>query len=165
MLVSDAKDITEIRYNKIENKNTLDIYELLKYGNFIHTASVVFKKELVRDLPNEFIYSTVGDYFLYIIITYKGGLIHKLDDRMAVYRRGVGIYSSLDSITMNFSILTYMTCILSFLDDQRMKQIFFKRTLTHINNLKFNYFGDITRAPFLYKSKRKLIKIWKKIFS
>ena len=138
--------IIDKEWKKLKNgylrylKNKYDFKSNPKVINFIHTPSIVFKKELVSDLPDEFIYSTVGDYFLYIIITYQGELIHKLDDRMAVYRRGVGIYSSLDSVNMNFSILTYMTCILSFLDDKKMKQVFLKRTLKHINRLKFNYF-------------------------
>jgi glycosyltransferase involved in cell wall biosynthesis len=76
--------------------DSTDIYELAQ-GNYIHTPSVMFRKNedvfkilaALGDLP-------AGDYVLHMLNA-QYGKIKKLPEMMAVYRAGVGIWSSKDS--------------------------------------------------------------------
>lgn len=121
--------ITEDRYDSI-NEEPITTKHLLEAGNFIHTPSVVFRNVL-REFPFEFLHSPVGDYFLYIMLS-QHGYIKRLDDVMAVYRRGVGIYSSLNSTTMQKQVLIYQACILSYLDKEEFKKIMLAKQIALI---------------------------------
>lgn len=120
-------DITEKRYNQIE-KYPANIIDLLTIGNFIHTPSVVFRN-IIKEYPQEYMFSPVGDYFLYVILA-QNGYIKRLDDVMAVYRKGVGGFSSLSNMEMTKKILIYQACILSYLQDKSLKKILLDK---HIN--------------------------------
>ena len=65
---------------------------LARLGNYIHTPSVVFRNVL-KELPNEFSISPIGDYFMYMLLSEHGKLKY-LEEEMAVYREGVGIWSA-----------------------------------------------------------------------
>lgn len=69
-----------------------DIETLARLGNYIHTPSVVFRN-IITIFPPEFKESPLGDYFLYMLLGEQGKL-KKLDDIMAVYRHGVGVWST-----------------------------------------------------------------------
>lgn len=83
-LVDDL--ITEVPAN-YELQETLALK-----GNYIHTPSVVFRN-VIKDFPPEFSLSPIGDYFLYMILT-SHGKIKMINDNMAVYRQGVGVWSN-----------------------------------------------------------------------
>jgi glycosyltransferase involved in cell wall biosynthesis len=70
-----------------------DIYDLAK-GNFMHTPSVVYRKneQAYKDFA-EFGKMPVGDYPLHMLNA-RYGKIKKFSDVMAVYRVGVGVWSS-----------------------------------------------------------------------
>jgi len=87
------------KYIKISKGNQVD---LSLYGNFIHTPSVVFKKNF-RHIPKYFKDLEVGDFFLYLFICDKGKFSRQ-DFKGAVYRYGVGTFTSesLDSIRSKF---------------------------------------------------------------
>ena len=142
--LKENKGVTFKRYNEIESF-PIGINTLLEKGNFIHTPSVVFRNNGLNKLPYEFSKSYVGDYFLYVYLLKNGGFIKKLDDVMAVYRMGSGIYSSLDSLEYQKNILIYQSCILSFLDNEHQKKIILSKQLNVINshfsslNKKNNY--------------------------
>lgn len=132
-IIKDADDITIKRYDAIENF-PVQLSDLLEQGNFIHTPSVVFRNQIIN-IPFEFEFSPVGDYFLYIILANQG-FIKRLDDTMAVYRDGVGIYSILDDLSYKKNMLIYQSCILSYLNDndKDQKGILLKRQIELINN-------------------------------
>lgn len=65
---------------------------LARLGNYIHTPSVVFRN-VIQEFPPEFSLSPIGDYFLYMMLT-EYGKIKYLEEEMAVYREGVGIWSA-----------------------------------------------------------------------
>jgi glycosyltransferase involved in cell wall biosynthesis len=123
-------DITEQRYNNIITF-PVNLNNLLTLGNFIHTPSVVFRN-IIKEYPWEYLLSPVGDYFLYIILA-KNGYIKRLEDVMAVYRKGVGVLSSLNNSEMTNKILIYQSCILSYLEEKHQKQILLDK---HINLIK-----------------------------
>lgn len=66
--------------------------EQLAKGNFIHTPSIVFRN-VITAFPPWFIYSPVGDYVIWMLLAEKGK-IHYLPEKMAIYRRGVGCWTS-----------------------------------------------------------------------
>lgn len=72
-----------------ENYETIDT--LARLGNYIHTPSVVFRN-IIKSFPPEFKQSPIGDYFLYMMLA-KHGKLKYLEEKMAVYRDGVGIWS------------------------------------------------------------------------
>lgn len=126
------EDVTERRFNKIKN-SPIGAIDLIQHGNFIHTPSVMFKNGNL-DLPFEFAYSTVGDYFLHVINAQKG-YIKRLDDIMAVYRQGVGIFSSIDNLEMQKRILIYESCMLSYLSNNDQKEILLKKHVNKLNTI------------------------------
>jgi len=123
-------DITEQRYNNIITF-PVNLNNLLTLGNFIHTPSVVFRN-IIKEYPWEYLLSPVGDYFLYIILA-KNGYIKRLEDVMAVYRKGVGVWSSLNNREMTKKILIYQSCILSYLEEKTQKQILLDKHINLIN--------------------------------
>lgn len=115
----------ESRYENIIDKNNIDYKDLLVQGNFIHTCSVVFRNEFQR-YPVIFQLSSVADYLLHIHNS-RNGKIKKLNERMAVYRVGIGIYSSLSAMAMNKKILQYLVVLFSYLDKLEDKKIVFEK--------------------------------------
>lgn len=115
-----------------ENYETIETLALL--GNYIHTPSVVFRN-VIKEFPFEFSQSPIGDYFLYMILAEHGKLKY-LEDKMAVYRHGVGIHSGNSSLKMASSNLKLFTCLISYLKDEEIKKIFFSRQLQSISHLE-----------------------------
>jgi hypothetical protein len=124
----------EKRYNKIIDKNNISTIDLLRIGNFIHTCSVLFRRDKLY-LPNEIYYSTAGDYVLFVSLSQQGK-IKRLDEEMAVYRKGTGSYSSLSPIDRQRKIVEYHLCILSFLTKQEERIIFLEKTLNEIKEFE-----------------------------
>ena len=57
-------------------------------GTFIPTASLIIKKDVVKNLPNWFLTDApVGDYFIQILGSIKGGALF-ISKCMAIYRKG-----------------------------------------------------------------------------
>lgn len=104
------------RYLSIINKSDINYKDLLIHGNFIQTCSVLFRNlENYNDLDLIMKFSSVGDYVLHIHNA-KFGKIKKLDFYGAVYRRGVGIYSTLAHEDFLYGRLRYLISILKMID-------------------------------------------------
>lgn len=117
-------DISNRRFSQIKS-SPIKIDHLLKYGNFIHTPSVMFRRDKMV-LPSSFVNSSVGDYFLYVILA-QNGFIYRMNDKMAVYRRGVGVYSSQNSQIIFNKMINYNLLILNHLSDPSQKEILSNR--------------------------------------
>jgi glycosyltransferase involved in cell wall biosynthesis len=153
---SFTDDYIEERYNKIA-RNPIGRIDLLEQGNFIHTPSVVFRN-ILSDYPPELFKSPVGDYLLHILLSAHGN-IKRLDDIMAVYRKGVGVYSSLQNIEMQKKIIKYNTCILSFLTDEHERQIILDKVHKQIDNLSTLIKDeDVKTSEFVKKKIKKILK-------
>ena len=57
-------------------------------GNFCPTASIIYRQELVSNLPSFFNNVPTGDYFIQILGSFNGGALY-IDKFMSVYRKGV----------------------------------------------------------------------------
>tara|TARA_R110002049_G_scaffold221870_8_gene393430 strand:- start:7244 stop:8200 length:957 start_codon:yes stop_codon:yes gene_type:complete len=130
--------------------------DLLRRGNFMHTVSVMYRNQDVS-LPLEFYQSSIGDYFIHILLS-NSGLIAKLDIKMAVYRRGTGVYSTLGPLEMTNKIIRYQAVLLSWISDKTGRDILFDKLIHSINGLE-NIMGSTHNSP------RALSKSlsWKKI--
>ncbi|WP_294284028.1 glycosyltransferase [uncultured Chryseobacterium sp.] len=94
-----------------DNEETYDIYKLAA-GNFIHTPSVVFKKNF-REFPEWMDISPIGDYPLHMLNA-QYGLIKYLPEEMAVYRVGSGIWSSQSKIYKYINTLITLKLLISY---------------------------------------------------
>ena len=115
-----------------------NILELAK-GNFMHTPSVVFKRNW-KELPKWFYESPVGDYPLHMINA-QYGKIKKLDDIMAVYRiHQNNIWVNQDGEAMLLMIHQYLDNMIgNFSPDvnQILADRYFSTTLK-LANIEFN---------------------------
>lgn len=131
-----------------EHETALDIVEK---GNYIHTPSVVYRN-VFKEFPKEFYKSPVVDYFLYIMLS-KHGKAKYLTEEMAVYRHGVGIFTSQSNIKMTTDLIRLYSCLLSFLEDEKQKDIIYHKLDLAVDRLlrftKYQY----TRDSFLSKQK------------
>lgn len=167
IISSDESDVTEVRFINIIDKENIGILDLLNHGNFIHTCSVMFRNT-IQSFPYEFSKSPVGDYLLYILLTKEGGKIGKVDEVMAVYRRGVGLYSSLNGSVMAKHRLNYLICVISMLGKESHRKITFDKLIESLdsfwgvheriveNNKKENISFKVLLKLLLQKFKRKL---------
>jgi glycosyltransferase involved in cell wall biosynthesis len=105
-------------------KNYEAIETLVRLGNYIHTPSVVFRN-IIKEFPFEFKQSPIGDYFLYMMLA-EYGKLKCLEDKMAIYREGVGVWS--------------------------MKSEYFRNlntAYTHALIVSCNHFDDAVSSPLL----------------
>lgn len=116
-LIDDFLTKVPVDYQTIET--------LARHGNYIHTPSVVFRNCL-SSLPSEFEHCAIGDYFLYLVLAQQGKLYY-FEDKMAVYRYGVGTFSGNSTLSMARKNLKLFTCVLSYFKDETIKDIIFAR--------------------------------------
>jgi hypothetical protein len=92
---TDKDDFTTKIYNRIPDKSNITYKTLLEFGNFIHTPSVMYKKNgLIEALSQLDTKPGALDFLLHIIAT-KQMRAHKIEGRHATYRSGTGTWSSL----------------------------------------------------------------------
>jgi glycosyltransferase involved in cell wall biosynthesis len=133
-ILKPSGEITKDFITKIPAESS-DIYDLAKFGNYIHTPSVVIRN-VFEEMPKEYFESPLGDYFLYMLAA-QHGKIKYLDDTMAIYRHGVGIWSSQERIQIiKKSLLTYSLLRKYFrrIDNNKIALIFQKKISLLIGN-------------------------------
>ncbi|WP_157759858.1 glycosyltransferase family 2 protein [Chryseobacterium piperi] len=97
-------------------EETYTILDLAK-GNFIHTPSVVFRKNF-EELPEWFKYSPIGDYPLHLLNA-AYGLIKYFPDEMAVYRVGSGIWSSKSTVYKLINTIFSLKFLLEYFKENK----------------------------------------------
>ena len=125
ILKTDGKIVEDFITKVPENYETIET--LARFGNYIHTPSVVFRN-IIKEFPFEFQHSPIGDYFLYMMLAEYGKLKY-LEEKMCVYRYGVGIFSAKSELKIAKSNLKLFICLVSYLKDEKIKKIIFKRQL------------------------------------
>ncbi|MBA0884753.1 glycosyltransferase family 2 protein [Flavobacterium undicola] len=154
-----------------ENYETIET--LARWGNYMHTPSVVFRN-IIKEFPFEFSYSPIGDFFLYMLLAEKGKLKY-IEEKMAVYRFGVGFHSTNSAIKMTKSNFKLFTLLLSYSKESRINVILLDRQLGSLDHLEVLVRAEYQEAfvshhiffkaikslknprKFLLKLKRKLI--------
>lgn len=100
------------------NENVYEYKDLLKNGNFITTASVVYRNPKGFSFPNWFTKTPFGDMALYHLLS-KNKKIVCLDEVMSVYRiHSEGIYSKLSQIQKQQNFLTFYKILYPHLTEE-----------------------------------------------
>jgi len=143
---------------------------LARENNYIHTPSVLFRN-IIQSFPPEFALSPIGDYFLYMILT-NHGKIKMLEGEMAVYRYGVGVFSSQSLIKSATTSIQLYGLLLSYSNNEKINRMFYKKQMDAVGHLeKFirrEYAGSFISNHILFRSLNALRDpktIWAKIKS
>lgn len=154
----------EGRYMKIKDKLQITYKNLLEQGNFIQTCSVLFRNlndynalELILK------HSSVGDYILHLHNS-KSGKIKKLDFYGGVYRRGSGIYSTLDHNEFLYARLRYLISILKMFNMEEDLVIIHKLIDDQLKEIRDYKLKESNRGYDKLTIKDHLKGILKKIF-
>jgi len=145
-----------------ENYETIET--LARLGNYIHTPSVVFRN-IIKEFPFEFAFTPIGDYFLYLMLA-EHGRLKLIEEKMAIYRFGVGVFSGSSDLQFVKSNHTLFVCLLSYLKDEGIKRIIFERqsnNLIRLENVIRNhydnlFFKTINSLVNYYKNPKKIIR-------
>lgn len=127
------------------------IEDLVLWGNYLHTVTVVYRN-VIRELPFEFYYSPIGDFFMHIMVA-RHGKIKLIDEEMAVYRQGVGVLTQQQEINSTFNLVRFYSCVLSYLDEDHLLKVIHERQTRVIesynNHAKFKF----SSTEYLAKNK------------
>lgn len=118
-----------------KNHETID--DFARHGNYIHTPSVVYRN-IIKEFPNEFNITPIGDFFLYMILA-EHGKFKYLTDRMCVYRHGIGVFSSQTDFKVSLNIIELFSCLLSSLKDEKINKIILERQFQQLERLRGKY--------------------------
>jgi glycosyltransferase involved in cell wall biosynthesis len=124
-LVEDTITSVPAQYETIE--------DLARDGNYIHTPSVVFRN-VIQEYPAELNHSTIGDYFLYLLLAQYGKFKYWKEE-MAVYRYGVGIFSvnTQDYKLYNFQATIFLLWHYFHNKNKAVSKILFSRIQDRLN--------------------------------
>jgi hypothetical protein len=106
------------------------IEDLARDGNDIHTPSVFFK-HVINSFPEEMQYSPMGDFFLYMLLA-EHGKFKYLSEAMAVYRAGVGVWSSKKKTTIAFNTLKIFLAVYCSLSHNTVVQLILKKRINSL---------------------------------
>jgi glycosyltransferase involved in cell wall biosynthesis len=116
------------------NGNIFSIEDLAR-SNFLYTASVMFQREFMGIIPDYLSHLSVGDYPLWMLLASKGDFGY-INENMAVYRRGVGMWSGQDRVQMLIkwsSVLTELEKV--YINKEVVVQNLVEQHLTIISEL------------------------------
>lgn len=131
ILNNENKIIRDFLTNVPEHYETIET--LARQGNYIHTPSVVFRN-VVTDFPYEFTLSPIVDYFLYLMLAEHGKLKY-LEEKMCVYRHGVGVFSGESLLNIIKNNLKLFACLFSYCQEPIVKGILYERYLKAMESL------------------------------
>ena len=118
-------------------QNYETIQTLARLGNYIHTPSVVFRN-IISEFPFEFEHTPIGDYFLYMMLA-EHGKLKFLEEKMAVYRNGVGVWSEKTEYFRNYKtalVHAYLFEYFTGKENNFIPEIFLKRIKHFIMNFE-----------------------------
>lgn len=133
ILKTDGSIVDDFITKVPENYETQETFAQL--GNYIHTPSVVFRNT-IKEFPYEFELSPIGDYFLYVMLS-EIGKFKYLEEKMAVYRYGVGMHSTISKIKMAKANFKLFTLLLSYSNNQKINKYFLERQLGAFDKLEY----------------------------
>jgi glycosyltransferase involved in cell wall biosynthesis len=153
---------SNILSNKILKPITIDVkeitFEKLINQNFVNTATLVFRKAVLGDLPNFFNKVPAGDWLLQLIAL-KRGKGYVLKDFMSVYRiHQEGVWTSLSSEKMCEQGVKVLEKTKLIYNDRKSIKLIDNAILNR--RKKFN----VSHVPVHLRIKKRLFKILKKCF-
>lgn len=147
--------------NSPDQKEVTTIEDLAK-GNYIYTASCVYRNGLIKEFPDWFKDAPVGDYVLHMLNA-QYGKIKYITDVMGVYRvHKDGIWSNQNYILKIFfyqKILVHLIAEISLENKETLKTQLLNYNLTMFNIIE-DYKKEVHKLNMLYLSKGyKLVKL------
>lgn len=119
----------------------------LANGNYIHTPSVLYRRnKSVQEKYARMMPCLPGDYVLWMLLAETGD-IYKLEDPMAVYRYGSGIWSNKNSIS-NYLHVIKTLCKLSVMIESSIVQTILQKQIDSMSN---NHLSDYDRLYQQFK--------------
>lgn len=132
-------------------------------NNIIHTPSAVLRN--LGKIPDWFLELQMGDYPLYLITSLQGKIKY-LPDMMAVYRAGVGVWSSKTQEFREVNLLKSLGIICSNFPDQKIKfkleDNFFEKSQNFLLKLYPDYAEILNRKTSFEQKLRTTIKKFRK---
>ena len=130
-------------------------------NNIIHTPSVVLRK--TANIPHWFQELQMGDYPLYLL-TSLNGKIKYIPEMMAVYRAGVGVWSSKTQEFRVLNLLKSLGMICANFPDEKIKEKledhFFEKSQRFLNSIYPEYSNILNRKTGI---RQKLVNTVNKI--
>jgi glycosyltransferase involved in cell wall biosynthesis len=120
VLILNSQGIFSKNFINKTNKNITTKYDLAVWGNYIHTCSVVVRNNNFLEEFNTEI--NLCDYISYMQFL-KDGKIKKIEETMAVYRYGVGIWSSSSNKKKQKFIIDNINIIKKITNDDTINEI------------------------------------------
>ncbi|MBZ9779446.1 glycosyltransferase [Psychroflexus sp. CAK8W] len=118
-----------VRHETIEN--------LASRGNYIHTPSVLFRNDNL-EWPDGFKLVPIGDFFLYMLLA-SNGKIGYIQEKMAVYRVGSGIWSGKSAYERNLkTAYTFALLIKTDLFSDKVNHILIERIQSFLKRFQQN---------------------------
>tara|TARA_R110001583_G_scaffold71749_3_gene201742 strand:- start:292 stop:1194 length:903 start_codon:yes stop_codon:yes gene_type:complete len=108
-------------------KNYESISTLARFGNYIHTPSVVYRN-ILNSVPFELKEAPFGDFFLYMMLAQHGNLYY-IKEVMGVYRYNVGVISNMSEINIANNNVKLYSCMFSYFDNEELKKIILERQI------------------------------------
>jgi len=126
------------------------IQDLAENGNYIHTPSVVYRN-LLEEYPFEYYENSIADFFTYFMLS-EYGLFKYLDETMAVYRHGVGTFSTKKKYNFAKANLDFYMALLSYLKDEKLKKIVLEKSKLSVSTFEHSIRRDFNFAFFVKKN-------------
>lgn len=95
----------------------------LSKGNYIHTLSVLYRRNIYVEPQKRLGYVIAGDYLTNMLYA-EHGKIHRIDDYMGVYRQGVGVWTkNADPMRQSVDWLIAISKLYSVLTNEEAKKV------------------------------------------
>ncbi|MBF0503481.1 MAG: glycosyltransferase [Candidatus Omnitrophica bacterium] len=125
-----------------------NIDDLIRFGNYIHTASVVYRNNFT--IPEWLCHCPIADYPLNLL-SVRNGKIKYLDEFMSVYRFGVGMYCNWSSINKRIKHFVTINELIKNYPDRRIRRsLILKQRLDYLSLLKNFLFGKMSLSDLKF---------------
>ncbi|WP_294199952.1 glycosyltransferase [uncultured Chryseobacterium sp.] len=131
-------------------------------GNFIHTPSVIFRNSI--SIPDWTKDACIGDYIIWLYAAEKGKIKY-LPDSMAVYRSGVGIWSSQDKEQIDLKWMKSLAVIIMNTESSEIRDglqnSFYNSSIRFMTSIYPNYPSLINQHIYKYYKNLSFLKLLK----
>ncbi len=141
-------------------KRVTTLKDLAKWGNYIHTPSVVLRNDF--QIPGWFLNCPIGDYPLYFLAV-RNKKIKYMPTVMAVYRYGVGVHSGSSNHTREVTTIVTVSEVIAHYHDEKIVNILKRRNKREFCSLIFYFVkrGQRDQVKLIINAHYRNIKLWR----
>lgn len=136
-LIQETGEIKEefIVRDVLGKSNVIDLAK----GNYIHTPSVLYRRYSdVHEQYQKIMPCLPGDYVMWMLLAEKGDM-YKINEPMAVYRYGSGIWSNVWKIGKSLALLKTLSKLSSVVESSDVRRILQEQINSMSNDLSSEY--------------------------